>query len=181
MEVQPKKIVKLNYKGTLDDGSVFDSSEDKEPLEFLYGVGMIIPGLEKELEGLKEGDKKQVKVSSEDAYGEPDPNAIQEVSKEQFPEDIELKEGLTLAAEGPQGTIPVTVVEVGDETAKVDFNHPLAGKNLNFDVEVLEVREPTEEELAQAEGEGSSEEEEEEEAKGSDGCCGGHCGNHEHK
>jgi len=166
MEIKPKKIVKLNYKGTFDDGSEFDSSEGREPLEFMFGQGMIIPGLEKELEGLKAGDTKQVKVSSDEAYGDPDPNKVEEVPKEQFPEDIELKEGLQLAAEGPQGAIPVTVVEVGETSAKVDFNHPLAGKDLNFDIEIVEVREPTEEELAEEENRSMDSLEEELEAMG---------------
>lgn len=147
MEVSEKKVITIHYKGTLADGTVFDTSEGKEPLEFIYGIGMIIPGLEEGLEGLKEGDKKTVEVPADKAYGKRQEEAMQEVPKSQFPEDIELKEGLQLAAQGPQGTIPVTVLEVGEENVKVDFNHPLAGKDLTFDVEVLGIREATKEEL----------------------------------
>lgn len=148
MEISEKKVVIMHYKGTLEDGSVFDTSEGRDPLEFMYGVGMLIPGLEKELVGLKAGDKKTVKVSSDEAYGPKNDQAIQEVPKDQFPQDVELKPGAQLMAQGPQGPIMLTVVEVKEEVVIVDFNHPLAGKDLTFEVEIVEVREPTEQELA---------------------------------
>ena len=148
VEISKDKLVKLHYKGTLDDGSVFDSSEGKEPLEFISGVGMIIPGLDKGIEGLKIGDKKQIKISSKDAYGPLLPEAVQEVPKDQFPKDLKLEVGMQLAAQGPQGTIPVVIKEVGDKTIKVDFNHPLAGKDLTFDVDVIDVKKATPEDIA---------------------------------
>ena len=148
VEISKDKLVKLHYKGTLDDGSVFDSSEGKEPLEFISGVGMIIPGLDKGIEGLKIGDKKQIKISSKDAYGPLLPEAVQEVPKEQFPKDLKLEVGMQLAAQGPQGTIPVVIKEVGENSIKVDFNHPLAGKDLTFDVDVIDVKEATPEDMA---------------------------------
>lgn len=147
MEVSENKVVKMHYKGTLNDNSMFDSSEGKEPLEFVYGIGMIIPGLEKELAGLKAGDKKTIKVACADAYGEKNDQAVQEVPKDQFPQDIEVKEGMQLMAQGPQGAIPVKVAKINDETITVDFNHPLAGEDLTFDVEIVEVRDATPEEL----------------------------------
>lgn len=146
MAIGENTIVKINYKGTLDDGTVFDSSEGREPLEFIFGMGMIIPGLEKELNGLNVGDKKSIKVVAAEAYGPVMEQAIQEVPKTQFPADMELKEGMQLAAQGPQGVIPVQVKEVKEENVIVDFNHPLAGKDLTFDVDVVEITEATEEE-----------------------------------
>ncbi len=140
VEISENKLVKLNYKGTLDDGTVFDSSEGREPLEFISGVGMIIPGLDKGIKGLKTGDKKQIKIESKDAYGPVMEEAIQVVPKDQFPSDIKLEVGMQLAAQGPQGTIPVVIKEIKDDSVTVDFNHPLAGKDLTFDVEIVEVR-----------------------------------------
>lgn len=147
MEISQNSVVKMHYKGTLNDGSTFDTSENKEPLEFIYGVGMIIPGLEKELGGMKIGDKKEVKVPAAEAYGQKDPQALQEVPKSQLPQEVEVTEGMQLAAQGPQGVIPVTVAKVNDETVLIDFNHPLAGEDLTFAVEIVEVREATQEEL----------------------------------
>jgi len=146
MAIKENTIVKINYKGTLDDGKVFDSSEGREPLEFIYGMGMIIPGLEKELNGLNVGDKKTVKVAHTEAYGPVMEQAIQEVPKTQFPADMQLEVGMQLAAQGPQGPIPVLVKEIKEESVLVDFNHPLAGQDLTFEVEVLDVKEATEEE-----------------------------------
>lgn len=145
MAISNNSLVKINYKGTLKDGSVFDSSEGREPLEFIYGVGMIIPGLEKGLEGLSGGEKKTVEVKAEEAYGPVMEQAVQQVPKDQFPADVELKPGLQLAAQGPQGTIPVKIKEVKDDVVIVDFNHPLAGQDLTFEVEVLEEKDATEE------------------------------------
>lgn len=176
MEIENNKLVKIHYKGTLENGEVFDSSEGKDALEFVFGMGMIIPGLEKGIKGLKTGDKKTVNIVATEAYGPRMDEAMQDVPKDQFPGDVELKVGMQLAAQGPQGTIPVSIVEINGDMIKVDFNHPLAGKDLTFDVEVVEVKEATPEDIAkfmpaQAEGsccsDGSCSSEKEE-----DGCCG---------
>ena len=147
MEITENKVVKMQYKGTLEDGKVFDTSEGRKPLEFIFGIGMIIPGLEEGIKGLKQGDKKEVNVPSDKAYGPVQEDAKQEVPRSQLPPEIEPTQGMQLAAQGPQGVIPVTIVEVKDETVVVDFNHPLAGKDLTFNVEILEVRDATKEEL----------------------------------
>jgi len=167
MEITEKTLVKLNYKGTLEDGSVFDTSEGREPLEFVFGLGMIIPGLEEGIKGLKVGDKKSVKVTSDKAYGPLQEEAIQEVPKDQLPKEAELKVGMQLAAQGPQGTIPVTIKEIKDTTIIVDFNHPLAGKDLTFDVEVIEVRVASEEDMAKFMAPPAHEH--------GEGCSGGNC------
>lgn len=147
MEIAENKLVIIHYKGTLEDGSVFDSSEGREPLEFIFGLGMIIPGLEEGISGLKTGDKKSVEVKAEKAYGPRMDEAMQEVPKSQLPADVELQVGMQLAAQGPQGVIPVTIANIAEDTVTVDFNHPLAGKDLKFDVEVVEVKDATPEDM----------------------------------
>lgn len=147
MEISNNKVVSIHYKGTLSDGTVFDSSEGREPLQFVFGSGMIIPGLEEGIAGLKVGDKKTVEIGFEKAYGPVREDAKQEVPKAQLPQDVELKVGMQLAAQGPHGVLPVTVSEIKEETVLMDFNHPLAGKDLIFEVEVVEVREATKEDL----------------------------------
>lgn len=148
VKIEKNKVVSMHYTGTLEDGSVFDSSEGREPLEFISGVGMIIPGLEEGLEGLAKGDKKKIEnIAPDKAYGQIQEEARQEVPKDQMPQDMELEVGMQLAAQGPQGPIPVVIAEIKEESVVVDFNHPLAGKTLTFDVEIVEVRDATPEEL----------------------------------
>ncbi len=169
MEISDKKTVKLHYKGTLDNGEVFDSSEGKDPLEFVYGLGMIIPGLEEGISGLKVGDKKEVKISTEKAYGPRMEQAMQEVPKTQMPQDVELKVGMQLAAQGPQGVIPVVISEIKDDSIVVDFNHPLAGKDLTFNVEIVDVKETSEEDMQKFMNPHHGHD------HGDGGCCGGDC------
>jgi len=147
MEIANEKVVQLHYEGKLEDGSTFDSSKGRDPLTFIYGSGMIIPGLEEGLKGLKKGDKKSVKITPDKAYGQYMKEGLREVPKEQMPQEAELKVGMQLMAQGPQGPIPVQICEVKDKVVVIDFNHPLAGKTLNFDVEVVDVRDATKEEL----------------------------------
>ena len=148
VKIEKNKVVSMHYTGTLEDGNVFDSSEGREPLEFISGVGMIIPGLEEGLEGLTKGDKKKIEnIAPDKAYGQIQEEARQEVPKDKMPQDMELEVGMQLAAQGPQGPIPVVVVEIKEESVVVDFNHPLAGKTLTFDVEIVDVRDATPEEL----------------------------------
>ena len=154
MAIENNSYVKIHYTGKLSDDTVFDSSEGKEPLEFVMGIGMIIPGLEKGLVGMNAGDKKTVKINSEEAYGPVHEQAIQEVPKDQFPADIELKVGMQLAAQGPQGAIPVVIKEVKEEAIIVDFNHPLADDDLYFAGAVKDIREATESEMMAAVGGG---------------------------
>lgn len=151
-KIADKMMVQIAYKGTLADGSVFDTSEGGEPLEFLYGVGMMIPGLETGLKGLKVGEKKSILVAAADAYGDRDETAIQEVPRDQFPDDMDLEVGMPLSAQTEQGMMYATVTEIREKVVVMDFNHPLAGKDLTFDIEVLKIRRATKEELAQLEG-----------------------------
>ncbi|MDR9394139.1 FKBP-type peptidyl-prolyl cis-trans isomerase [Roseovarius sp. SYSU LYC5161] len=139
-EVQSGDTVRIHYKGTLSDGETFDSSEGRDPLEFTVGSGQIIPGLDQALPGMAVGEKKTVEVPADDAYGQVDPNARQAVPRADIPEDIPLDLGTRLQVQTPQGEpMPVTVVEVTDEQVTLDANHPLAGRDLTFAIELVEI------------------------------------------
>ncbi|CTQ61328.1 FKBP-type peptidyl-prolyl cis-trans isomerase [Roseibium album] len=136
-EAKSGDTVQLHYKGTLDDGSVFDSSEGREPLEFTVGSGQIIPGLDREIAGMKVGDEKTVRIEPEDAYGPSDPAARQTVPRATIPTNIPLEVGLQLQAQTENGqTMSVTVVEISDDEVVMDANHPLAGKALTFEIQL---------------------------------------------
>ncbi|HVO91871.1 MAG TPA: peptidylprolyl isomerase [Terriglobales bacterium] len=140
--VQDGAAVSFDYTLTDDDGKVIDSSKGKQPMSYTHGKGEIIPGLERELTGLKVGAEKKVKVKPEDAYGPINPQAFQEVPKEKLPPEA-LKVGTVLMAQGPQGQgVPVRVHEIKDKTVVMDFNHPLAGKTLSFDVKITDIKPP---------------------------------------
>ncbi|WP_292663082.1 peptidylprolyl isomerase [Nitratifractor sp.] len=127
---------------------VIDSNKGAQPLEFITGKGQIIPGLESQLVGMNEGESKTITVKAADAYGEVNPEARQTLPKEQF-EGIDLKKGMSLYGQGENGeTVQVTVVDFDENGVTIDFNHPLAGKDLVFDVTVTEARPATEEEAA---------------------------------
>jgi FKBP-type peptidyl-prolyl cis-trans isomerase 2 len=146
--VQEKEVVQITYTGTLADGSVFSQSEKDKPLEFIVGSGRIIPALEKGLVGMKVGEQKKIIVKAADAYGEYDKAALQEVPKDRFPKDSTFDVGQKFVVQTPNGPYPVKIAEVRVKTVIVDFNHPLAGKDLTFDVAVVKIREATAAELA---------------------------------
>ena len=163
-----KCVVAIEYEvkeaGTTE---VVDSNIGSAPLEFLTGTGQIIVGLENGLVGMEEGEKADILVKASDAYGEINPEALQTLPKEQF-EGIELAEGLVLYGQGEQGeTVQVIVKSFTDDEVTVDFNHPLAGKDLMFNVTVVGARDATEEEIASGQVGGAD-----------DGCCStdGGCG-----
>lgn len=132
--------VAIHYTGTLLDGSTFDSSEGREPLEFEVGSGMIIPGLDSAMPGMEVGEKKIVKIACADAYGPLNPEMRQAVPREGIPADIPLEVGTQLQMQTPDGqAMPVMVVEVNEATVTLDANHPLAGKDLQFDIEVVSI------------------------------------------
>ncbi|MFT2720706.1 FKBP-type peptidyl-prolyl cis-trans isomerase [Deinococcus sp. A31D244] len=145
MNITQDKVVKLDYKLTVN-GEIVDQSEAGEPLEYLHGHSNIIEGLEKQLEGKAAGDSLQVTVQPEEGYGLRDEENIDDLSREDFEDDIEV--GQTYYAQAEDGSvIPFTVMAVEGDTVKVDFNPPLAGMVLDFDVTVLAVRDATSEEL----------------------------------
>jgi FKBP-type peptidyl-prolyl cis-trans isomerase SlyD len=134
------KTVKVNYTLTVD-GKVVDSSTGGQPLEFREGAHQLIPGFEKAVMGMKAGQKKSFTVKPEDGYGPVNPKAFQEVSRKQLPAGITPKAGMTLYAQGKDGRkLPVKIKEVKKDSVVMDFNHPLAGKTLNFAVEVVEIK-----------------------------------------
>lgn len=137
--IKENSSVKVHYTGKLGDGTVFDSSltEGREALEVKLGEGRLIPGFEKGLYGLSAGDKTTIKIQASDAYGEIMEERIQEVEKQYVPETVFA--GQQLTANTPQGPITVVVKEVKENTVILDGNHPLAGKDLIFDLEVIEV------------------------------------------
>lgn len=139
-EVKAGDTVHLHYTGTLLDGTTFDSSEGREPLSFEVGSGQIIPGLDVAIPGMTVGEKKIVKIGADDAYGQSNPEMRQAVPREGIPADIPLEVGLQLQMQTPDGqAMPVTVVEVDEATVTLDANHPLAGKDLQFDIELVKI------------------------------------------
>ena len=139
-EVKSGDKVAIHYTGSLTDGSVFDSSEGREPLEFTVGSGQIIPGLDAALPGMKVGDKKKVTIAPADAYGDHNPEGVLEVPKSQLPDDMPLEIGTQLEMRSPDGrSAPVTIIAVGDDTVTMDSNHFLAGKELVFDFELMKI------------------------------------------
>ncbi|SDO39300.1 peptidylprolyl isomerase [Lutimaribacter pacificus] len=139
-QVKPGDTVRIHYTGTLADGSTFDSSEGRDPLEFTVGSGQIIPGLDKAMPGMAVGEKKVVEVPCDDAYGQPDPNARQAVPRAEIPADIPLDIGTQLQVQTPQGQVmPVTVAEVTETEVTLDANHPLAGRDLTFAIELVSI------------------------------------------
>jgi peptidylprolyl isomerase len=132
--------VKIHYTGTLDDGTQFDSSKDREPLEFEVGSGQVIPGFDKAVEGMSVGEEKSVNIAFDDAYGPHNAQMVQEVPMSALPQGLEPETGMGLQAQGQDGQpINLLVTEVNENSITVDANHPLAGKDLNFDIELVAI------------------------------------------
>ena len=156
-------VVSLEYTLTVD-GEIVDSTEGIEPISFLQGYENIIPGLERELYGLKVGDEKKVFVPAKDAYGEIDPEAVVDVPRKEIPKDIPLKPGVELQVTNEDGELlDAVIVSVSKEQVKLDFNHPLAGKDLSFAIKVVDLREAEPEELEHGHVHGDDFDEEDEE------------------
>jgi FKBP-type peptidyl-prolyl cis-trans isomerase SlpA len=141
-QVKENDTVKVHYTGKLADGQVFDSSVERgEPIEFTMGQGQLIPGFEKGLIDMKVNEKKTVNIAKEEAYGEPREELVQEVQKSQLPEEIKPEVGMGLVSKSPEGQeMNLVVKDIKDDTIVVDGNHPLAGKDLVFDLEVVEIK-----------------------------------------
>ena len=164
MEIAEKVYVAIDYKLTLESGEEIDQSQEGQPLGFVTGFGQIIPGLEKALMGKAAGHSAQLVIEPEEAYGPVREDMFQEVPKDQFPSDIELQPGMSFEAQSPRGPMMITVSKINEnDTVTVDLNHPMAGKQLHFDINVVEVREPTADELQQIQAQ----------AAGGCGCGGG--------
>tara|TARA_A100001015_G_C14879567_1_gene667836 strand:+ start:396 stop:845 length:450 start_codon:yes stop_codon:yes gene_type:complete len=142
-KVESGNNISVHYKGTLDDGQQFDSSYDRgEPVTFSVGSGMMIAGFNNGVIGMKVGETKKVEISPQEAYGEHNPDGVQEVTKENFPNDFDFVTGKII-----QGTVQngqpfvATILEEKNDTVTLDFNHPMAGKNLNFEIELVSINE----------------------------------------
>ncbi len=140
-EVKKGSKVKIEYTGTFEDGTVFDSSEKHgSPLEFEAGSRQIIKGLEDALIGMKKGEEKDISIEPGDAYGDYNPQLLKKLPKEMFPKDKKIETGMLLALQAPNGSqLPVRVAEATEKEVVIDLNHPLAGKKLNFKVKVVDV------------------------------------------
>lgn len=148
MQIADNKVALIHYTLTNADGEVLDSSEGAEPLSYLHGHGNLIPGLEKQLLGKRQGDALDVSVVAEEAYGPVVDEMIQVVPKDAFDGVEEIQVGMRFEASTASGPVSVVVTAIDTENVTVDGNHPLAGQTLNFKVDVVEVREPSDDELA---------------------------------
>ncbi|MCE8007556.1 peptidylprolyl isomerase [Aestuariivita sp.] len=140
-EVKTGDTVRLHYTGTLQDGTVFDSSEGRDPLEFQVGSGQIIPGLDQAIPGMVTGDTKTVEIDCADAYGPINPAMRQAVPRADIPAEIPLELGTQLQMQTPDGqAVPVMVVDLNETEVTLDANHPLAGKDLTFAIELVSIK-----------------------------------------
>jgi len=141
MQAKEGNSVKVHYTGRLEDGTVFDSSEGREPLEFTLGEGMVIPGFDEAVLGMNPGDSKTVNIPSDEAYGPHRDEMVMVVDKDEFPDDLNPQVEDVLQVQDPDGeAFMVRVTAVDDETITLDANHPLAGKNLIFDIRLEEIK-----------------------------------------
>ena len=170
MNISENKVVKLHYAVSDSEGTLIDSSYDHQALNIIQGTGYLIPGLEKALEGKATGDTFEVDVAADDAYGQRHDGFVQTVPRELFQGMDDIAIGTQLRAQTDEGEQTVIVIDVTDEEITVDGNHPLAGIDLHFDVEILEVRDATEEELAH--GHVHTEDNVDESNNKETGCCG---------
>ena len=152
LTVKENMVASVHYTGTLpDSGEVFDSSEGREPLSFLVGHKQMIPGFEDEIMGAKVGEKKEFTLSSDRAYGDRDDEAVQQIARDQFAQleqEAKLEVGMQLVAQGQGGPMPFIISELSDDMVTADFNHTLAGQSLKFAVEIVELREASDDEQA---------------------------------
>jgi FKBP-type peptidyl-prolyl cis-trans isomerase SlyD len=148
MQVQKNKVVAIDYKLTDSKGAMIDSSESHGPLTYIQGIGNLIPGLEKELEGKKAGDNIKVKIDAKDGYGERNDSLCQTVPRAQFESTEALEVGMQFEVETEQGELVVSVTKIDGDNVTVDGNHPLAGVELHFDVTIKSIRDASAEEIA---------------------------------
>ena len=141
MVVEKGNKIKVEYTGSFENGEVFDASEKHgKPLEFEAGAGMVVPGFDKAIIGMDVGEEKEITLNPEDAYGEPNTNAIQKVPKDKFP--VEAKDGMMIGIPMPNGQqIPAKIVKIDDKEVTIDMNHPMAGKTLIFKIKIVSIGE----------------------------------------
>ena len=138
--IENGKIVKIHYTGTLNDGTQFDSSKGREPLTFEIGGGMVIAGFDAAVKTMEIGEVKTVTIPANEAYGEVNPQMIMEFPKSNIPEDMPVEIGMQLMMQTPEGhPVPVKIVAINEESITLDANHELAGKDLTFELELVEI------------------------------------------
>jgi FKBP-type peptidyl-prolyl cis-trans isomerase SlyD len=148
MSFEENKVVTINYTVKDKEGNVLDSTTKEHPYAFLSGQNQILPELENQLGQMLIGSKKQIVLTPEQGYGEYDEKAVRQVNRSDFPENVELKEGMRFVADTGDGRqLPFIITNIEENDIKIDFNHPYAGKTLEFDVELIDVREASDEEL----------------------------------
>jgi peptidylprolyl isomerase len=139
-QAQDGDTVRIHYTGTLNDGTQFDSSSGREPIEFTLGNHSVIPGFEDGVKGMQVGDQKSIHIPAEEAYGQRNEALVEEIPRQHFPQDMELQVGMHLQAQSPNGeSFNVVVTALNSDTATLDGNHPLAGEALNFELELVEI------------------------------------------
>jgi len=153
--IKKDSVVSLSYTLKNAAGEELDKADAAQPFVYLHGAGQIVPGLESSLEGMKSGDKTDVTVTPDQAYGNVNPQLLMKLERKNFPPDIELQPGMQFSADIGDRQHILTIVTATDEDVQVDANHPLAGETLHFDVEVLDIRDATEEELSHGHAHGA--------------------------
>lgn len=149
MTIQKEKVVSFDYTLTLESGEVADTSKGRNPLNFLVGSGQIIPGLESEMFGMSIGDSKVVKVEPKSGYGEKDPSLVQTIERSKIPESVKISVGEKLKGQTPEGhVVEGEIIDINEQFLQIDFNHPLAGQVLMFDIKIVDIRDATPEELS---------------------------------
>jgi FKBP-type peptidyl-prolyl cis-trans isomerase SlyD len=148
MGIESNKVVTINFILKDSEGNVIESTENMEPFSYISGNNQILPKLEDAVNQMLIGAKKDVFINAADGYGEYNEAAVQQIDKKEFPEDMKLEEGMQLIANSPEGKqMPFIINKIEENAVTVDFNHPLAGKNLSFNVELVDIRDATPEEL----------------------------------
>ncbi|MBI4448657.1 peptidylprolyl isomerase [Candidatus Woesearchaeota archaeon] len=140
--VQKGDHIKVEYSGALDDGTMFDTSKGRAPLEFTVGEGHVIKGFDDAVVGMKLGEEKKIHIDAKEAYGEHNPEHLRKIPLKMLPPDFDARPGMKMAMQAPnEAQFPVVIAEVTADEVTVDFNHPLAGKALNFTIMVVEIEE----------------------------------------
>lgn len=152
MKIQDKSFVAIDYTLSLDSGETIDQSQEGTPFGFICGTGQVIPGLEQGLMNREKGEKVQLTIEPANGYGDFRPDMLRDIPRTQFPAEMKLQEGMPFEAQSPQGPLRFIIKEVRDDAIVADFNHPLAGKTLHFDITISDVREASPEELSCAPG-----------------------------
>ena len=173
MEITDRTYVAIDYTLTLDSGETVDQTTDGNPFGFIVGSGQVIKGLDDAIRGKKQGEKMNLTIEPKDGYGETRADLVREIPRTNFPQEMEIEAGMPFQAQSPHGPVQFTVKAVNNETVTADFNHPLAGEKLHFDVTIQEVREPSIAEMAAMNTGGACDCESN--TQGTCGTCGG-CG-----